>query len=363
MQNFNLDLPINKLSFGNCSINILIELFKLKLNPTLFLNNGQGDFSGFGNSLPDGFLEWINSCASTSQARHSRKNPTLRLWHLNGSLNSYSNDQYLFSFYELDSPTPTEVNIAKNQKKVILSSSYAKESFEKAGCSNIEFCPLGFDSISFFKKEPQKNENKVIFGLAGKLEKRKQHFKVLKCWAKKYGNNPKYLLNCAISNPFLTREQHESQISKTLDGKKYFNINFIDHMPDNRLYNDYLNSNDIIIGMSSAEGWGLPEFQSVAIGKHSVILNAHSYKDWANEKNSTLVNPSGKIASHDGVFFNTGQEFNQGLYFDWNEDEFLSACETAEKKFINNSVNHEGEKLSKLFTWERTTKTLLDLMG
>jgi hypothetical protein len=60
-------------------------------------------------------------------------------------------------------------------------------------------------------------------------------------------------------------------------------------MQSNETYNDYLNSGDIIIAMSGGEGWGLPEFHSLALGKHGVILNAHVYKDWANEENSCLV--------------------------------------------------------------------------
>jgi len=46
--------------------------------------------------------------------------------------------------------------------------------------------------------------------------------------------------------------------------------------------------------MSGGEGWGLPEFQSVALGKHGVILNSSGYQDWANEKNTVMVQPNGK---------------------------------------------------------------------
>jgi len=363
MENFNLEIPINKLSFGNCSINILFELFKLKKNPTIVPIGAQVDLSSFSSSVSNEFMQWFKSCMSNVQSRHNRKNPTIKLWHLNGSLNSYSNEQYLFSFYELDSPTPSEINIVKNQKQVFFSSSYSKEVFNSVGCNNITHCPLGFDNRSFFKKEGKKVTDKIVFGLAGKLEKRKQHHKVIKNWVKKYGNNPNYLLNCAISNPFLNKEQYQGSLNSILDGKNYFNVNFIDFMDNNATYNDYLNSNDIIIGMSAAEGWGLPEFQSVGIGKHSIILNAHSYKDWANENNSVLVNPSRKIPSSDGVFFNEGQEFNQGSYFDWNDDEFISACESAEKRFTSNPLNIEGEKLTSKFTWENTTKLILNSIG
>ncbi len=284
-----------------------------------------------------------------------------KLWNINGSLSSYSKEQVLLTFYELDSPTNSEINIIKNQKVTLVSSSYTKSIFESYGCENIRHCPLGFDSSSFYKKENnRKDEEKIIFGLVGKLEKRKQHHKVLSAWAKRFGNNPKYMLNCAIKNSFLSDEQNQATLSQVLGGNSYFNINFLNYMPSNILYNDYLNSNDIIIGMSAGEGWGLPEFQSVCLGKHAVILNAHAYKDWANAENSVLVNPSGKIPCYDGFFFNQGTEFNQGNYFDWNEDEFISACEEAEKRFLTDPTNNAGELLAKKFTWSNTTDTILE---
>jgi hypothetical protein len=123
MDNFNLEVPINKVSFGNCSINILLELYKLGKAPNLMMIGGQADFGAFDSVVTKDFLEWFRACYSGAQARHSRENPTFKLWHLNGSLSSYSKEQHLFTFYELDSPTSSELNIAKNQKTVFVSSS------------------------------------------------------------------------------------------------------------------------------------------------------------------------------------------------------------------------------------------------
>ena len=361
MQDFHLDLPVNGLSFGNCSINILKEIFKRDLSPTISLIGDKADFSAFEGKIDPGFFEWVKQRCFAFNSKHKKSNPTFKLWHINGSLSSFSNEQTLLTFYELDSPTSSEINIIKNQKTVLVSSSYTKAIFESYGCDNVKHCPLGFDSDSFFKKEKsRKDEEKIVFGLVGKLEKRKQHHKVLASWAKKFGNNPKYLLNCAIKNPFLKDEQNQASINQVLGGNSYFNINFLDYMPSNALYNDYLNSNDIIIGMSAGEGWGLPEFQSVCLGKHAVILNAHAYKDWANNENSVLVNPNGKIPCYDNFFFQQGAEFNQGNYFDWNEEEFISACEEAEKRFLKNKINESGESLVNKFTWSNTTDIVLD---
>lgn len=133
-------------------------------------------------------------------------------------------------------------------------------------------------------------------------------------------------------------------------------------MAKNAIYNDFLNSADIILGMSGGEGWGLPEFHSVGLGKHAVVMNAHAYKGWANENNCTLVNPSGKIEAYDGVFFHKGQPFNQGNIYDYDEDEFIHACEQAIEKVEENRVNEEGQKVQEEFTVEKTLDSLLKLV-
>ena len=353
-----IEAAINPLSFGNCSYNILLEFFKKGLSPNIFLIGDKADLSSFDRIEKD-FAEWLQHCATKSNIKHSRDMPGLKIWHINGSLPSYVNKQSLFTFYELDRPTKVEVNILNNQERIFVSSSYTKKVFEDFSIKNVIHCPLGFDANHFASTNKKYNEDQITFGLAGKLEKRKQHHKVLSAWAKRYGDNPKYALNCAIQNPFLSQEQQGGALLNILK-KRYFNINFLGFMPTNSLYNDYLNSNDIILGMSAGEGWGLPEFQSVCLGKHAVILNAHAYKDWADKDNAVLVAPSGKVEAYDGVFFNEGAAFNQGQYFDWNEDEFISACEEAEKRLESNPLNTKGAELAQKFTWKKTSETILE---
>ena len=134
-------------------------------------------------------------------------------------------------------------------------------------------------------------------------------------------------------------------------------------MPKNAMYNDYLNSADIIIGMSGGEGWGLPEFHSVAIGKHAIILNAHSYKDWANKDNSILVEPSSKIDAVDNMFFHKGQPFNQGNIFIFDDEEFINGCEKAIEKVKSNKLNPEGLKLQDKFTSEKFADNILNIIN
>jgi hypothetical protein len=359
---FTLNVPVNAVSFGQVSTLILREFYKKNLDFKLFPIGNNADLST--QDIDESFYNYISSKSLDFLSNIQRTDPCFKLWHLNGSLESVSDKRYLLSFYELDSPTKTELNIVKNHDKVFFTSKYTVDIFKSFGCNNVYYLPLAFDKYNFSKLNKQYfNDDRIIFNLTGKLEKRKHHKKVIQAWLKKYGNQNGYHLQCAIYNPFLKEEDNKTLFASILEGQNYFNISFLGHMQKNAIYNDFLNSCNIIIGMSGGEGWGLPEFQSVALGKHSVILNAHAYKEWANNKNSTLVEPTGKIEAYDNMFFSKGQSFNQGNLFDFNPDDFIDACEMAIKKVRSNKVNEEGLKLQEDFKSETFAENVLNIVN
>ena len=360
MRDFSLQLPVNSVSFGQVSVALLREFHARGLQPCLFPIGDNIDLHSQDNASED-FQKWLQSCIVKRLEHHSRSNPTFKLWHLNGSLESFSEKQILFTFHELDEVTPVEKNIARNNTTVF-SSNYSREIFRSSGVDNTKHIPLGFDKDNFQIKEQSYLKDKIVFNLSGKLEKRKNHKQVIQTWLKKYGNNKDYVLQCAVSNPFLKSEDFSRILNDILENKSYFNINFLGSMQKNSLYNDYLNSSNIILGLSGGEGWGLPEFQSVALGKHSVILNATGYKDWANEENSVMVQPNGKRDVYDGVFFHKGQQFNQGNTFTFDDDEFIEGCEKAIERYRSNPVNEEGIKLQEKFTYKNTVDKIIEVI-
>jgi len=356
---FAVNVPLNSVSFGQVSLTWLREIFKLGHEPCIFPVGNQVDLST--QEIDKDFQEWIQKGIDKALTTHSRKTPIIKLWHLNGSFESLSEKQVLFSFYELDSPTPAELNIAKNHTTVF-SSEYSCEVFNAMGCDT-KYIPLGYDTHNFKRTEKSYfNDGRIVFNIVGKVEKRKRHEKAIKAWAKKFGNNKKYYLQCAIYNPFFSEQDNSALVSRILEGQKYFNVNFLGFMAKNSIYNDFLNSCDIMLGVSGGEGWGLPEFHTVGLGKHAVILNAHSYKGWANESNSVMLNPSEKIDCYDGVFFKPNQPFNQGRIFDFDEDEFIARCEEAIERHESNPVNEEGLKIQDNFKVEDTVKSILELV-
>jgi hypothetical protein len=352
------NLPINSVSFGQISTLVLRELYNSKVNVGI-LPIGNVDLSTQ-SDLNQEFGSWLQQSINSSLETFNRKNKIFKLWHLNGSFESYSNEQVLLSFYELDQPTKVELNTVKNNSKVLFSSKETVEIFKNLGCNNVEYIPLAFDKYNFNRIDKSYFvDDRIVFNLVGKLEKRKHHLKLIKLWAQKFGNNKKYSLQCCIFNPFMKPEDQNNLVNQALEGKTYFNINFLPFMGQNNIYNDFLNSGNIIIGMSGGEGWGLPEFHSVAMGKHSIIMNAHGYKSWANEDNSVLVEPNSKIEAYDGIFFHKGHPYNQGNIYDFNGDDFISACELAIKKVEKDKINRAGLKLQDEFSSDKLANNIL----
>lgn len=359
---FSLNFPINGVSFGQVSTLILRELYTRNPQsfPPLFLIGDKTDLSSQGASPH--FFNWIQECTNQSYLNHSRDIPCFKLWHFTGGFESPSKVHNLITFYELDSPTPSEKNVAKSCDNLFFTSKYTQEVFENYNIKS-KVIPLAFDKSNFKRLDKKYFEDeRITFNLCGKFENRKNHKKIIKAWVKKYGNNSKYSLQCAIYNPFLSEPQNKQLFAESLEGESVYNVNFLGHMVQNELYNDFLNSGDIIIGMSGGEGWGLPEFQSVGIGKHAVILNATGYKEWASDSNSVLVEPSGKKEVYDNIFFKKGESFNQGSIFDFNDDDFISGCEESIKKVEKDRINHEGLKIQEEFTASRMVDALLSVL-
>ncbi len=360
MSGFALNLPINNLSFGQVSVAILREIYALGHQPAVF-PIGPVDTSS--QNLPPEFVHWLNSCMAKAIATHSRKVPTLKLWHLQDSLASYSDRQVLFSFYELDSPTREEVNTAKNNSVVVFSSKWARDVFRDQGLTNVEAVPLGFDSHNFVPTNKKYFEDgRITFLLMGKYEHRKHHKKVIQAWIKRFEGDKKYFLECALYNHFHSPDEHRAFFAECVGHKRVPQVNFHPYFPTNNQFSDFLNMGDIVLDLSGAECFSLPSFQAVALGKHGVILNATGMKEWATAENSVLVEPNGKIPAYDGKFFHPGYPYNQGGIFDWAEEDFLAGCETAISRCEANRSNVAGLKLQTDFTYAKTVEALLEIL-
>jgi glycosyltransferase involved in cell wall biosynthesis len=351
-----VNAPINALSFGNVSVNILRELHKKDVDLVFFPIGDKAELEAY-DKIDLSFVKYLQSATNSRYEKINKDIPTLKLWHIFGSETRYSKNQSLFTFHEVSEVTSIEKNLLNLQDKVFVSSNYTKNIFELNGVENVTYVPLGFDS-DFHITNKTYLEDKIHFGLLGKFESRKNTARIIKAWLKLFGNNSKYQLSCAITNPFLDKAKFQNELLKTLEGKQYNNLNFVPYMQTNSEVNDFLNSIDIDLGgLSGAEGWNLPSFNATALGKWSVVMNATAHKDWATSDNSILIEPSSLKDCYDDVFFKKGQSFNQGQFFNISDEEMENAI--LKSVSYAKKPNHEGLKLQKEFTYEKTVETIL----
>lgn len=351
-----LNIGLNGTSLGNISWSICRELFSRGIKTNIF-PIGQVDAAA---QKPDEeFFKWVREGIDRASLEHSRKNPIIKNWHLNGSLESFSDRQILLTYFETSAPTPWELNIVRNNHKVFIPSKYAVERFKSAGAANVDHIDLFFDS-THFKVQPQNRAgNRTEWMCAGKYEHRKRTAKTIQAWLKKYGNNPAHCLNLSINNNFIKPEVFQQIIGQVLGQIRWWNVNFIPWTPNNLDFNQVMNFSDIFIAMSGGESNDTLNMHAAALGKHIICMNAHGYLDWADEKNAVLIDPAGKIPINDQMFFQDGQPFSQGDFFDYAEDDLFKGFKLAEQRLSTNKVNEEGLKLQSRFTIQKTVDLLL----
>ena len=353
------NFPLNGLSFGNVSVNILREMWKRGMSVSLFPVGNGVDLATF-DRLDPLFLQWIDHSIKNRLEGLSSETPSLKLWHLNGSENRITEKQHLVTFHELNFATEVESSLAKLQNNIIFSSKFSKDLFDANGCRNTHNVKLGFDE-DFSILDKKFYEDKIVFGISGKYEKRKHTAQIIKLWINKYGGDFKYRLHCLITNPFYQPDEMQSLVKEIMGDSDAANVIFYTPQPTNTLMNDWLNSIDIdLSGLSGGEGWNLGAFNSTCLGKWSIVLDHTSHKEWATPDNSILLQPNGIESPEDGKFFIKGNEFNQGNIFTFDEEEVEAAMVKAES--LAKNVNENGVNLGKELTYSKTLDSILDII-
>lgn len=353
-----LEGPLNSLSIGNVTYNFAKELFNREILNGYFCVGNNFDFSAFspGAKFKKALEEKFDSSLSNLNANDS----VLKCWHISGSEKALTNKQYLYTFYEVDSPTPEEIAIVKRQKHVFFSSQEACDVFKQSGCGNVSYVPLGFDEE--LKNGRNATLKPIHFGLIGKFEARKNTKRIIKLWLDKYGNNNNYLLTCLVNNPFYDEKTYESVIRDTLGEKNWTNINLLPRMPKNSDVASVHQAIDIdLSGLSNGEGWNLPAFNSTCLGKWAVVTNCSGHKGWATKSNCILVDVEGKVPCYDNIFFREGNKYNQGSYYRVSDDAIIDGIERAVK--LAKQPNVSGQETAKKFTYQNSMNKILDIIN
>lgn len=364
---FSIELPLNQTGLGSVGMGIAVELFHRGLTPNIFII-GNPDF-GYAN-LPEGFPQWFQYCAGKAMASYKKSEPSIKIWHINGSQARLSDNATLYSVHETDTITETEKNILQQYNRILVPSNFTKSVFEAKDLQSVIVCPNFFDGglFSHVGNVPRKGlEDVTIFSVLGKLEKRKWTSKTIGAWIKRFGGDKRYRLNVHCHNPFLMQahnvdpkhhlDAHRQIIQQEIGRELSWNISTFGFQTKDE-FNMSLNALDIDLALSGGEGFGLPFLQTRVLGKRGVGLRAHAFPDFCSPENTIWVEPSGKEDSSDGMFFQKGQPYNQGSIFTWDEDAGIAGMEAAlEMEEPDPSV---GAALAEKFSVKNTVDCLLN---
>jgi len=363
MPALNLECPLNGLSFGQISFGVTQWLFKNNYSVNLFPIANSADLSAY-DKAPEGYENWIRQAINNAPAKFNKKNPSLKIWHIHngGHLGLAGCKQNLLTFHELDSLTETEVNILNQQEKVFVTSNYSKQVFENHGVEvPVIYAPMGFDATHFHPvKKKEFSGNVTTVSVFGKMEQRKHTFRVIKTLVEKFGGNSAYRVNLHTNNSFFKQEEMLSIYNALFNNQKPWNFTVFGFLPTNSHMNEAFNVCDIVVDMSGGESISLPSMCCVALGKHAVIHNCTSMKDWANSENAVLVQPSEKIPVYDGKFFAQGLPFNQGNIFSWKDEDFRLALDAAIDRFKKNPVNEAGFELQNRYSFDHGMSVIME---
>ena len=358
-----IDAPINNLSLGNVSLNIIRELIRRE-HPIsgIFPVGDNADFSAYDKLDPDVRTEIID-LAMNRLKNFNRNDPTFRLWHIMGAEKKLSDNQYLFSFYECDSPTIEEIRILQAQTHTFFSCSETVEIFKKAGVDNVSYVPLGFDPDFGRTNKEYLGKGVTHFGLIGKWERRKNTERIIKTWLKLFGGKKEYQLTCLVENPFFKPEIMQQLKAQACDGKHWNNINFLPRLKTNSEVNDLYNAIDIdLSGLSNSEGWGIPSHSSACLGNVCAVTNCTAHKDWAQGDNIVLIKPDGKEDCYDSVFFSHGNPFNQGKFYSFSDDTLEQGILAAFNKYNENQNKYDRADLIEKFSYKNTVDKILKVI-
>jgi glycosyltransferase involved in cell wall biosynthesis len=196
--------------------------------------------------------------------------------------------------------------------------------------------------------------------MAGKFEARKMHIEILQAFAKLYAGNPAVSLRCCISNRFIDmRGVYEMIHQRIFQGVVPPNIEFLDWLPTEKHFADFLCAGDCLISPSRGESFNLPLLQALACGKQVITNKAHAHADYITEENA-IICPTGPMeVAADGVFFRNDGKINTGNWYSVPAEGIAAAMEKAVA--LGRKKNDAGIKTALNLQWKPPAKKLVEI--
>lgn len=326
--------PVNQLSYGLVSQNILDNLSGYKLKPL-----GPFDQEKYSRFIPN-IIKYTDSLDLTK--------PSLRIFHEHSLFDHIGKGLRIgFPIFERNQFSPEHIFNIKHQDLILVCSKWAKEIVEPIN-PNVIVCPLGVDS-DFVPRYISNKEDKVIFYTQGKREVRKGHDYLHKVFHKAFSEYNDVELWMFTHNYFDTPEQtREFQTSyKILLGNK---VKFFPRLHKKEMIN-WLHKTDCGIFLSRSEGWNMPLSESLAMGKEVIATYYSGHTEYLKDG----IKPISFKDAFDSHWFNG--EFTW-MEIEANEEEIVNSLREKYEVCKERKTNIDNVNLMKKFTWKNTAEII-----
>ena len=343
-----VNTPINQLSYGLAGYNICKELERQnKLESLIPIGDPDSElFKGLEK------YHWVNTGKLAG--------PQLRIWHQWDISTRYGKGiQAGFPFFEMNRLNRQEHISMYHCDILIVASAWAKEICQEYIDSKITIAPLGVDRTIFNEKK-NFNRSQTIFMNCGKWEVRKGHDILLKAFNLAFDKSDNVELWMLSDLPFPhLQDANKEWRSKYKNSKLGNKINIISRVNNHIDVYNLIRHVDCGIFPSRAEGWNMPALEFLSCGKHLIITDYSAHTEYANEKNSKLININKLETAQDGVWFH-----GQGEWAALEEPQLDQLVEHMRnihlaKKEGHLGVNVAGIETAEKFSWSNTVSNIL----
>ena len=361
LNELNLTVPCNRLSYGYVGVNLLKELLNLGIKINLFPIGEMDVELGHAEFIKKG----IDNAKNIGNPSHN-----LIVWHLFG-LQQFKQPNIKnigFSIFEINRLTQQDAAGIYSMDAMITTCDFYKKILEKYSVKPVYSVPLGVDQEIFNPKlyhklylvEQYKKNNRLNFLSIGKWEIRKCYDKIAKCMAKAFNNNSKVSLTLCCHNPFLLPAENEAW-KNLFKSTCTFPINFVERLDKSSDIASLIVDSDVYLGPSLAEGFGLPLAESLAMNKPSIATNYGGYTEFCTSENCYLIDIDETEPAFDGQFFHGDGEWAK--FGPKQEEQFVGYLREIYDKWTKGIDFSKKRDSMKEYTWKNTVYKILNVLG
>lgn len=266
-----------------------------------------------------------------------------------------------FPIFELDNFNSAEINDLQQADEIIVCSQWAKNVLNQFIEKPIHVVPLGYNPkvFKFSKTHQNQFEARTVFLNIGKWEHRKCHTELAHLFRSAFSPLDNVLLLMCPHNFFLPPEENErlkNEYKKVLGDQ----VVFYDRLESQFELANVESLADCHIGLSHSEGFGLPNFESLVLGKEVILTDYAGHTEYANKNNSRLVSIDKLEPAVDGIWFK-----GQGRWAHIGQSQYEQTIQYMREIHKNTQANGHRNFESvhnsvKDFTWENAAKRLVD---